>query len=85
MLQPSKSEKTALLAVDPEVYKAENGTGSGDGDGESGPVMLTLDEMFKLVGHGAAQNRVLVVCGLCFMSDSIEVGLLSFLQVRCSS
>ena len=34
------------------------------------------------IGHGAAQYRVLLVCGLCFMSDSIEVGLLAFLQVK---
>jgi hypothetical protein len=25
---------------------------------------------------------VLVVCGLCFMSDAIEIGLLSFLQIK---
>lgn len=34
------------------------------------------------MGFGKAQYRVILVCGLCFMSDSIEIGLLSFLQIK---
>eukprot|EP00729_Bicosta_minor_P001149 gene1149-15931_t len=49
---------------------------------DDGKTVLSLDEAFERIGHGWAQNRVLIVCGLCFMSDSIEVGLLSFLQIK---
>lgn len=45
---------------------------------------ITLDEAYALVGTGQAQLRILIVCGLCFMSDAIEIGLLSFLQVSAA-
>eukprot|EP00039_Didymoeca_costata_P004672 m.75425 g.75425 ORF g.75425 m.75425 type:complete len:462 (-) comp12500_c0_seq2:72-1457(-) len=45
-------------------------------------VTMTLQEAMTLMGHGLSQYRVLLVCGLCFMSDSIEIGMLSFLQIK---
>eukprot|EP00043_Microstomoeca_roanoka_P019501 m.220178 g.220178 ORF g.220178 m.220178 type:complete len:570 (-) comp17006_c2_seq15:199-1908(-) len=44
--------------------------------------VVTLTEAFEKVGYGWQQLRVLIICGLCFCTDSIEVGLLSFLQVE---
>ena len=36
------------------------------------------------IGFGRAQYSVILVCGLCFMSDSIEIGMLSFLQSKAT-
>lgn len=44
----------------------------------------TLEEAHELIGHGWAQYRIGIVCGLCFMSDSIEIGMLSFLQIKAA-
>eukprot|EP01147_Barroeca_monosierra_P011135 gene11135-3195_t len=43
---------------------------------------MTLAEAIKAVGFGWQQIRVIIICGLCFCTDSIEVGLLTFLQVE---
>eukprot|EP00049_Salpingoeca_infusionum_P002836 m.60408 g.60408 ORF g.60408 m.60408 type:complete len:644 (-) comp11815_c0_seq1:201-2132(-) len=43
---------------------------------------ITMKEAFERIGFGWIQIRVLLICGLAFGSDSIEVGLLSFLQLE---
>eukprot|EP00051_Salpingoeca_urceolata_P024079 m.418075 g.418075 ORF g.418075 m.418075 type:complete len:575 (-) comp20184_c0_seq26:48-1772(-) len=52
----------------------------GDQPATAAASQLSLDEALEKLGFGMMQWRVLIVCGLCFASDSIEVGLLSFLQ-----
>lgn len=42
---------------------------------------LTLDEALEKTKIGFYQYRLLVLCGLAFMTDSLEVNLLSFLSV----
>ncbi|EGD76226.1 hypothetical protein PTSG_00929 [Salpingoeca rosetta] len=50
-------------------------------DEDAAPVM-TIHEAFERIGYGWQQIRVIIICGLCFCTDSIEVGLLTFLQVE---
>eukprot|EP00045_Choanoeca_perplexa_P006058 m.50651 g.50651 ORF g.50651 m.50651 type:complete len:496 (-) comp13445_c0_seq2:1406-2893(-) len=64
---------------------AEDGSPNSTGDElaqeeEACPQLITLEEGFQRIGYGWQQIRVLIICGLCFSTDSIEVGLLSFLQ-----
>lgn len=40
---------------------------------------VTIDDAIERIGYGVFQYKLLVACGLCFMSDAIEVLLLSFL------
>eukprot|EP00041_Stephanoeca_diplocostata_P019343 m.416233 g.416233 ORF g.416233 m.416233 type:complete len:596 (-) comp21277_c1_seq6:136-1923(-) len=54
----------------------------GAKNSEDETTYITLSEGLDRVGHGMAQYRVALVCGLCFMSDSIEIGMLSFLQYK---
>eukprot|EP00040_Diaphanoeca_grandis_P023112 m.125166 g.125166 ORF g.125166 m.125166 type:complete len:508 (+) comp29111_c0_seq2:189-1712(+) len=42
----------------------------------------TITEALAMVGHGWAQYRLGIIVGLVFMSDSIEVMMLSFLHVK---
>mmetsp|Transcript_2141 Transcript_2141/g.3869 ORF Transcript_2141/g.3869 Transcript_2141/m.3869 type:complete len:506 (-) Transcript_2141:553-2070(-) len=42
-------------------------------------VLLSIDEAMEKVGCGPFQNTLLVIVGLCFCADSIEITLLSFL------
>eukprot|EP00038_Savillea_parva_P013164 m.209298 g.209298 ORF g.209298 m.209298 type:complete len:608 (-) comp24538_c0_seq1:107-1930(-) len=58
--------------TDGTAYAAAGGNGQSKG--------IVLSDAYDAVGFGPAQYRVILVCGLCFMSDSIEIGLLSFLQ-----
>ncbi|ETV71250.1 hypothetical protein H257_13390 [Aphanomyces astaci] len=43
--------------------------------------VLTIHEAIQRVGYGTFQKRLLLVSGLMFMADAVEVMLLSFLQV----
>ncbi len=42
---------------------------------------ITIDEAVDRISTGKFQKRILVAAGLCFMSDSIEITLLSFLTL----
>ncbi|ETW08136.1 hypothetical protein H310_02476 [Aphanomyces invadans] len=44
-------------------------------------VDLNIHEALQMVGYGKFQQRLLLVSGLMFMADAVEVMLLSFLQV----
>ncbi|EDQ87287.1 uncharacterized protein MONBRDRAFT_33459 [Monosiga brevicollis MX1] len=76
-------EQAALLRDDgsPNVSDVEGGLRSAVDD-ETCPAVLDLEQAFHRIGYGWQQIRVLVICGLCFCTDSIEVGLLSFLQAE---
>eukprot|EP00930_Biecheleria_cincta_P084641 TRINITY_DN74092_c0_g1_i1.p1 TRINITY_DN74092_c0_g1~~TRINITY_DN74092_c0_g1_i1.p1 ORF type:complete len:356 (-),score=45.59 TRINITY_DN74092_c0_g1_i1:362-1429(-) len=42
----------------------------------------TLGEIYKAIGFGWFQWRLFLICGLGFMADSIEVGVISFLETE---
>lgn len=87
-----KNDKAKLMAegADPvetfdmaqQEHKFGPPFGSVGRTNEKGETVLSLSEAIERVGYGWQQIRVLVICGLCFCTDSIEVGLLTFLQVR---
>ncbi|EGD80247.1 hypothetical protein PTSG_10923 [Salpingoeca rosetta] len=74
------SEKKPLL-TDDEV-ETGNDTEKRFYDDVSPYVELTVPEAINRIGYGWQQIRVLLICGLCFCTDSIEIGLLTFLQVE---
>ena len=45
----------------------------------SGSKSYSLDEMLERIPLGVFHYRMLLLCGLSFMCDSVEVNLLSFL------
>ena len=46
---------------------------------EDGNFML-IDDAIELIGCGRFQHRILAAAGFCFMADSMEIMLLSFLS-----
>lgn len=46
---------------------------------------MNMTQAMDAVGMGSFQRRTLVICCLCFMSDALEVLLVSFLQVLVRS
>ncbi|EGD76225.1 hypothetical protein PTSG_00928 [Salpingoeca rosetta] len=65
---------------DPTIKLAQDlSAGRFNDDGET---IVSLPEAIDKIGYGRQQLRVLLICGLCFCTDSIEVGLLTFLQVE---
>ena len=43
--------------------------------------LLTLEEAFEMMPVSIFHLRLLFVCGLAFMADSMEVALLSFISI----
>eukprot|EP00747_Dinoflagellata_sp_TGD_P031067 gnl/TRDRNA2_/TRDRNA2_135048_c0_seq2.p1 gnl/TRDRNA2_/TRDRNA2_135048_c0~~gnl/TRDRNA2_/TRDRNA2_135048_c0_seq2.p1 ORF type:complete len:543 (-),score=79.65 gnl/TRDRNA2_/TRDRNA2_135048_c0_seq2:55-1683(-) len=60
--------------------RAPLGQPEPDAARESLPGAVTLAEAYDRVGFGRYQARLFIVCGFGFMSDSIEVGLVTALQ-----
>ena len=46
-----------------------------------GSVSRTLDECLNIIGVSFYQHRLLIMCGLMFMADSMETALLSFISI----
>lgn len=43
--------------------------------------IITIDEAVDIIGFGKFQRQILFSAGLCFMADSMEIALLSFLSI----
>ena len=63
-----------------EMVEAERGTDGRRMD-SSGKLLLTLDEALDMIPLGRFHYRLLVMTGLTFMADALEVNLLSYVSV----
>mmetsp|Transcript_15801 Transcript_15801/g.23683 ORF Transcript_15801/g.23683 Transcript_15801/m.23683 type:complete len:556 (-) Transcript_15801:161-1828(-) len=48
---------------------------------DSSKKIITIDEAVDIIGFGKFQRQILFSAGLCFMADSMEIALLSFLSI----
>ena len=52
-----------------------------DDDGNDSTLVVDIEEAIDRLGMGIFQYQIVLVCGLCFAADAMEVLLLSFLQL----
>ncbi|KAF0694376.1 Aste57867_14745 [Aphanomyces stellatus] len=71
----------SCVVPDHDVGACCDTTASSDEDLRDDDEALSIHDAIKMVGFGTFQKRLLVVSGLMFMADAVEVMLLSFLQV----
>tara|TARA_R110002050_G_C8735813_1_gene497638 strand:- start:103 stop:507 length:405 start_codon:yes stop_codon:yes gene_type:complete len=80
---PYSGEDLARSFNERSPIRDSNGQGDSNMKGSevsgSETVPMTPDEAFNELGFGPFQARVLVLCGLCWLVDGMEVMILSFL------
>lgn len=61
--------------------QTKNRNDKDDGNGDTILDIITIDEAIDRIGTGKFQRQVLFAAGTCFMADSVEIMLLSFLTI----
>lgn len=74
--------RAASFEDNPAVAAAGGGADDAAAAGDRRP--LCIDVALEQVGYGWFQQRLFLLCGLCFMADAMEVMVLGFLQTEVS-